>query len=227
MTMTQTTEGFSSEIAAYGGFADAIGGVATVVLAIIGLSGVYPNVLLGIATIVFGAALLIQGGTLLSEFARFTFPAGVASASQEQVGGIGSLSSVFLVGAGGVILGVLALIGIHSAVLTAVAVIAFGAALVFSSNTVMGLHQLKATTARGSGLLTGSEILAGEVVSGSAGIQVIAGVAAIVLGILAAVGHFPTDLSLIALIELGATLILTGTSLSFIVLSFMRPVRLS
>lgn len=227
MTMTHTTEGFSGEIATYGGFADAIGGVATVVLAIIGLSGVYPNVLLGIATIVFGAALLIQGGTLLSEFARLSFPAGMVTSSHDQLGGIGSLSSVFLVGAGGIILGVLALIGIHPVVLTAAAIIAFGAALVMSSNTVMSLHQMKASTFRVSGMQTGSEILAGDVVSGSAGIQVIAGVAAIVLGILAEVGHMPADLSLIALIELGATLILSGTSLSLIVLSFMHPTRMS
>ena len=47
------------------------------------------------------------------------------------------------------------------------------------------------------------------------------------LGILAEVGHMPADLALIALIELGATLILSGTSLSLIVLSFMHPTRMS
>lgn len=225
MTMTQITEAIPSEYASYGGFADAIGGVATVVLAIIGLSGVYPDVLLGIATIIFGTALLIEGGAMLSEYARFVFPAGTATGAMEQSVSTGSLSALFLVGAGGIVLGVLALIGIHPAVLTAAAVIAFGGALVMSSNAAMSLHQLKMSSARAEAARSGSEILAGDVAAGSAGVQVIAGLAAIVLGILAETGHLPTDLSLIALIVLGAALILTGTSLSFIILSFMRPAR--
>lgn len=224
MSVTETAEGFSGEIAGYGGFADAIGGVATVVLAIIGLSGAYPSIFLGIATIIFGAALLIEGGAMLSEYVRLVFPAGAQAVSMEH-GSPGSLSAVFLVGAAGIVLGVLALIGIHPAVLTAAAVIAFGGALVLSSNAVMNLHQLKMNAARMSGTRSGAEILAGEVAAGSTGIQIVAGVAAIVLGILAVVGHMPAQLTLIALIELGATLILTGTSLSFIIMSFMRPVR--
>lgn len=47
------------EGAAYGGFADAIGGIAAIVLAIVGLSGARPEMMVAIATIVFGGALLI------------------------------------------------------------------------------------------------------------------------------------------------------------------------
>ena len=59
--------------------------------------------------------------------------------------------------------------------------------------------------------------------SGSAGIQALAGLAAIVLGILALAGN-TADLTLIlvALLALGATLVLTGSTLSATVLSFMR-----
>jgi hypothetical protein len=60
-------------------FADAIGGVATAVLAIIGLSGAHAEMMTAIATIVFGAALLIEGGTMLSEYAHIIFPPGLAA----------------------------------------------------------------------------------------------------------------------------------------------------
>jgi hypothetical protein len=61
-------------VANYGGVVDAIGGAATVVLAIIGLSGTSADMLLAIATIVFGTALLIQRGTILSELTHNDLP---------------------------------------------------------------------------------------------------------------------------------------------------------
>jgi hypothetical protein len=59
--------------------------------------------------------------------------------------------------------------------------------------------------------------------SESAGALSLAGLAAIVLGILAVVGMNPIVLTLAALIALGATLVMTGSSLSATVMSFMRP----
>jgi hypothetical protein len=68
MAMTYSSTA-SSDVASYGGFVDALGGIATIVLAIIALAGVKPEILVSIATVVFGAALLIQGGAMLTEFA--------------------------------------------------------------------------------------------------------------------------------------------------------------
>ncbi len=174
---------------AYGGLIDAIGGVATIVLAICGLVGIAPPMMVAVATIVFGVALLIQGGAMLSEYAQVIFPAGVRGAP-EQFGG-NSLALVFLVGAGGIVLGVLALLGINSAVLTPVAVIGFGTALLLSSNAVWHLYVLRRASAQmqasvsGQAQHIGAEMLASEMASGSAGIQALAGLAAIVLGVLA------------------------------------------
>jgi hypothetical protein len=179
--------------------------------------------MLPIATIVFGAALLVQGGTMLSEYARIIFPAGAGGAAVENFGG-GSLAVVFVVGAAGIVLGVLALIGINSAILSAIAIIAFGAAMVLSSNSVMHLQILKSTFATTGTARFGGEILAGEMASGSAGTQALAGLAAIVLGVLGVIGGgSATVLSLVAILALGATIVLTGSSLSGAVLSFMRP----
>ena len=217
------SESLSRESAAYGGFADAIGGVATIVLAIIGLAGIRPDMMVGVATIVFSAALLIEGGAILSEYARIIYPAGGQTASVEHIGGSG-LSAHFLVGAAGIVLGVLALLGIASGVLTSVALIAFGAAMVLSSNSVWQLHQLKRRMLPAEGRsMSGSEILANEMASESAGALTLAGLAAIVLGVLAVAGMNSTVLTLAALIVIGATLVLTGSSLSATVVSFMRP----
>jgi hypothetical protein len=214
----------SRESGAYGGMVDAIGGIVTIVLAICGLAGIAPVMMVAIATIVFGVALLIQGGTMLSEYAQVIFPPGTRATSIEHFGG-NSLSAVFLVGAAGIVLGVLSLLGINPAILTPVAAIAYGTALVLSSNAVWHLYVLRSAAMRSEmqTQFVGSEVLASEMASGSAGIQALAGLAAIVLGILAVAGSMnDLILNLIALLALGSTLVLTGSTLSATVLSFMR-----
>ena len=79
MSMTQT-ETLIGESAAYGGCADrkdnagvfgqhralwTVGGIVTIVLAVVGLAHTAPEMMAAIATVVFGAALLIQGGNRL------------------------------------------------------------------------------------------------------------------------------------------------------------------
>lgn len=218
---------------AYAGLVDAIGGVATIVLVIVGLVGIAPWKMVTIATIVFGVALLIQGGAMLSEYAQIIFPAGTRTASFEQFGG-GSLSVVFLAGVAGIVLGVLALLGISPAVLTPIATITYGTALVLSSNAVWNLYMLRRALARievGSATtstqsdpsLVGGELLASEMASSSAGIQALAGLAAAVLGVIAVAGsQYDLTLNLIALLALGATIVLTGSTLSAMVMGFMR-----
>jgi hypothetical protein len=215
------------ETAAYGGFVDAIGGIAAIVLAIVGLAGVRPEMMVAIAVIVFGVALLVEGGAMLSEYMRIMFPGGSQSFGVENLGGVG-LSAHFMAGAAGIVLGVLALLGIASVPLTSIALIVFGAAMVLSSNSVWQLHQLKRTamTVSEGQPVSGTAILANEMASGSAGALTLAGFAAIVLGILAVAGLNSVVLTLAALIALGATLVLTGGSLSATVVGFMRNTEL-
>jgi hypothetical protein len=91
--MSYSSSTASADVASYGGFVDALGGIATIVLAIIALAGVKPEILVAIATVVFGAPLLIQGGAMLTEFALIeTTP---ESGSRSTGDG---LSALFLVG---------------------------------------------------------------------------------------------------------------------------------
>jgi hypothetical protein len=205
--------------ATYGGLADAIGGIATIVLAILALAGVEPTTVLPIAIIVFGAALLVQGGTLVSEYESIMSPVAGTGAVPEQFN-LGGLSVLFLVGVAGIVLGILALLGIAPETLTAISVIAFGTGLLLSSNSVRHLSMLQ--TSRSDTPEAGAELLAGEMASGSASMQMLAGLAAIVLGILAVAGIKPGILMLAALIVLGSAVILTGSALTGMILGFMR-----
>ena len=211
-----------AETAAYGGLLDALGGIATIVLAIIGLTSFDPVGMAGIATIVFGAALLIEGGTILSEYAHIMSP----SETMLEPNSLRSegLSAMLLVGSGGIVLGVLALLGIASPELTAIAVIAYGSALILSSSSLSHLYMLESQTLQ-SGTRSINELLAGQVASGSAGVQLLAGLAALVLGILAIAGYNPLLLTLSALLVLGVTVLLTGGTLTGLLMSFMRPRR--
>ena len=217
MSMTYSSSTMSSDAASYGGFVDALGGIAAIVLAIIGLSGVRPEILVSIGTVVFGAALLIQGGAMLTEYAQIEMmPEANVSASG------GGLSSLFLVGVAGIVLGVLALLGVHAAILTSIAAIAFGAALLISSSAVWQLLTSRSIAARFEARAPILRVVASEVAAGSVGVQAMAGLGVIVLGILAVSGIFTASLTLVALLVAGAAIVLTGSTLSGTMIGFMR-----
>ena len=111
-------ENRSSDTAAFGGMLDAVGGIATVALAIIALAGLVPDVLMAIATIVFGATLIVQAGALISELSGISSspPAIAASAASDSLSG-GGVGVMFLVGVSGIVLGILALLSITPLVL--------------------------------------------------------------------------------------------------------------
>lgn len=222
MNATTTVESTAAQKAAYGGLIDSLGGIAVAVLAIVGLTGFDPHGMAAIATIVFGAALLAQGGTILFEYTSI-LSATSASVSDIDRTGAEGLPTLFLVGAGGIVLGILALLGIAPAALTSAAVIAFGSGLVLSSGVVRQLSQLQADMLPPAPPRTGNELFAGQMVAGSASFQALAGLATIVLGIIAVVAD-PTP-KLVALLLLGITVLFTGSTLSGLVLSFFRSSR--
>jgi hypothetical protein len=217
MSTTFSTEpSVAGETSAYGGLVDALGGIATIVLAIIALSGTKADIMLSIATIVFGAALLVQGGAMLSEFAQTEATAGASA------GGSGGLFGLFLVGVAGIVLGVLALLGVHQQVLTSAATIAFGGALVVSASAVCQLLTVRSVAARFPARGSMLSFVASDVAAGSSGIQGMAGLAVIVLGILAISGTASLTLTIVALLVAGAALVMTGSTLSGTMIGLMR-----
>jgi hypothetical protein len=209
MSVMQTAATATTETS--GIFAEAVGGIATIALTIIALAGTNPEFLLATATIVFGAALLIEGTSIVTDYAH------VFSASTGALGfqiGTGGLAAVFLSGVTGIVLGVLALLGVHAPVLTSVAVIVFGSALVLSSNSMSNLYAMKAR-------MTSDMVLSGAV-PGTAGAQALAGIAAIVLGILAVAGAATQTLTIVALLVLGGAILATGNGMNNAMISMFR-----
>ena len=202
-----------------GGLIDDVGGVATVILAILGLIGFYAPIMAVIATILFGVTLLIQGNGMMSGYARFSVPLGANS----PINGfnVSGRSALVLLGAGGVALGVLSLLDFNSAVLTPIASILFGSALVLSSVSAWHLHVVSRASARDEE--PSRDILANQMVFDSAGIQIFGGFATVVLGVLAVSGaRYDLTFNLVALLILGSALVLKGGSLNAILLSFMH-----
>src|SRR5262245_42775978 len=99
---------------------EAIGAIAVVVLAIIGLAGLFSSLLASIATIVLGAAILLEGVTTDSTYAKTTGGVHFAMFS-------GAFTTETLGGVAGIVLGILALFGGYSQTFLAVALIVFGA----------------------------------------------------------------------------------------------------
>jgi hypothetical protein len=161
---------------------------------------------------------------MLSEYTRLSFPSGIMQSAQEGIQG-GGMPALFLVGASGIVLGVLSLLNIVPGTLTSAAVIAFGTAMLLSSNSVWHLYRVKQASQRPATerMASAGEILAGEMASGSAAVQCVAGVAAMVLGILSVSGVYTNVLTLVGLLILGATVLLTGTTLSGAAMSFAEP----
>lgn len=202
-----------------GGLSNDVGGVATVILAILGLINFYAPIMAVIATILFGVTLLIQGNGMMSGYARFSVPLGANSPIKGF--NVSSRSALVLFGAGGIALGVLSLLDFNAALLTPIASIVFGSALVLSSVSVWRLNAVRRASAKGEE--SSGDILANQMLFDSAGIQIFGGFAAVVLGVLAVSGaRNDLTFNLVALLILGSALVLKGGSLNAILLSFMH-----
>jgi hypothetical protein len=164
-------------------------GIAVIVLAIIAISGVSVEILASIATIVIGAGLMVQGFNSAAEHAK-AMPAEASAAA-----GAEPTSDVmvdFVAGVTGIVLGILALIGVNAAHLVPAALIVFGASLLLSGTLSFG--------ERGTAAAGGAEVLTG--------------LAAVVLGILSLVLPESWMLVLVGFIAVGATMLMVSASFS-------------
>ncbi|HZP87922.1 MAG TPA: hypothetical protein VFB54_13990 [Burkholderiales bacterium] len=189
---------------ATGSTLEALGGAAAVVLAILGLARIAPNYMLPIAGIVIGATLLAQGGLSTAEASRLVSGADTTQ-KVEVEGGFGAEG---LAGAAAIVLGILALISIDPLVLMSVSAIVLGAGLLLEGAGVAAMARTAVIDETMSGAHTTHNVMAG-----SAGAQVLVGLAAIVLGILALVGLNSIVLDLVAMLAIGAGMLLSGAAL--------------
>ncbi len=203
-------EEISAEMVTGGSAVEAVGGIATVVLAIVGLAGIFPLYLTAVAAIVLGASLLLQGGAVAARFSRLLTATAGARMPAHDIGG--GVSAGFLGGVAGIVLGILSLLLIYPQVLLPVTAIVFGAVLLmaFGSTARLNTFVIERCTA-------GNELarrVAGDMVLAANSAQALVGVAGIVLGIVGVVGVYPIILSLVAFLVLGVAVVLSGTAMS-------------
>lgn len=198
---------------------EAIGGIVAIVLTILGLAHVAPDFLVAIATIAIGVALLFQGGVVAMEYASLVLRPSPQASSVTELGGGTAWSIVFLAGAAGIVLGILALLQVAPTELVAIAAIGFGAALVLGTTSATQVNVIRLSSL---GLDDTARNVAGGILSASVGVQAIAGLEAIVLGILALAGFNPVVLVLVALLGLGSFILVNGSVLSGSMLAMFR-----
>ena len=107
----------------------------------------------------------------------------------------------FLAGCAGIALGVLSILGIVPHTLVPAAIIVYGAALVMDSGTRSSLSEMENEHFGVRGV---TQEIARESASTLSGIQMLAGLGAITLGILAIIKIVPETLSLVGLLAVGA-----------------------
>ncbi len=200
-----------------GSIAEGVVGGGAVVLAVVGLSGIAPNLMLYVATIAIGAALLLEGGAISFRFSKLLRETH-AGPLQEAELGVG-VTSEFLGGVAGIVLGILSLLSMAPMVLVPAAVIIFGATLIMGSGATVRLNALELEGARES---TRLKRITHEAVSAAAGVQLLLGLAAVILGILAVTGKSPVVLGLAALLIVGVSGFLDAAAIAARLASMYR-----
>ncbi|MDQ3338276.1 MAG: hypothetical protein M4D80_24180 [Myxococcota bacterium] len=161
-TQAQIASGSSFEL---------VTGVIGAVIAVSGVAGYFPAYMAAIATIAIGLALIAQGGTLA---ARWQTGPHVASTARIEALGIGT---EVIGGFAGIALGALALLGVAPSVLSPVAMIVVGAALLFGGPAE---PQLAAAAPRARQPFR----VARDSMRTASSVMVMGGLAGIVLGVL-------------------------------------------
>jgi hypothetical protein len=204
-----------AQVVTGGSALEAVAGIAAIVLAIIALSttGTFAFYMTAIGTIVLGAGLVLYGSSVAVRVASAT-PV-VESFDEDTVLGVGVTAEV-LGGLAGIVLGILALCNLVPELLLAAAMIVFGGTLIFSSGTVSEVNEIGRPPVSDT-----VRQLTRRATVGAAGIQLLTGIAGVVLGILAVIGYRPWTLTQVAILCIGGGLLLAGGAVATRLMAFL------
>ena len=188
--------------------------VGAAVVSIVGLAGVFPRFLAAISIIALGAALLSRGANIVWRFSELLHEAGAGRESITEVSG--ALTTEFIGGLAGIVFGVLALLRVAPMTLMAVCIVAFGATLLLTTGEAawLGLAAVK----EGDVIRQISRLMT----SAAAGVQVLFGLAALVLGVLALAGVAPITMILAAALTVGAFILLNSSAVGSWLLNLLH-----
>jgi hypothetical protein len=197
----------AAKIEAAGFSTEAATAAAAVVLAILGLSGIYPQYMMPIATIAIAAALLLKGVAIALEFEQLRMETGPIDAATAELGT--GMSTELAAGAAGIALGVLALIGLVPGTLVTCALIVFGGALLVGGGETYRVAQLHAPRQPDE-----ADTASRQVAKSAGGVETLVGIGAVVLGILALTGIQPAVLVLVGLLTVASAQLASGLAVS-------------
>jgi hypothetical protein len=193
-----------------------LSGIA-LVLTLIGLSGIYAGYMLPIATIAIGAAFLVEGKAISSRFSRLL--AETSKDRLERTEFNAGLTSEFLGGSAGVVLGVVSLLNVYPMVLVAVALVVFGITLMLSSGLTVRLNTLESESGEESRRF---KRIAHEAMTASAGGELMLGLGGVVLGIIALSGILALTLNLVGMLIISVSAFVTGAAATTRMISLTR-----
>jgi hypothetical protein len=209
-------EKLTAKLILSGAMAETITGAAVLVVAIIGLAGFMPMAMLAIATMGLGVSFLFEAGTVTSRMSNLLSEVTESRVDMAELGG--GLSAEFIAGLGGITLGILSLVNVAPMVLLPIAAIVFGGALVMGSGVKARISHL--TISQEEHKLVRE--VARQALIAASGVEILIGLGAIALGILAILQIAPIELSLVAVLSVGGMLLLGGTAIGARMLSLFR-----
>lgn len=200
----------TAEIVTSSSMVETIAGGVALVLAIIAMAGTESMALSAVACIVLGSALLLQGWAMGARYTHLIHETqtGWWSTAAELGSGV---TVGFLAGVAGIVLGLLTLLGMADTVLLPVAAIVFGGALLLTCGATSKLNYLRMTQGETEHQ---QRVLARGGVAAAASFQVVLGLGAVVLGILALLHIQWMLLMLISLLAISASVIFSGAAVS-------------
>jgi hypothetical protein len=205
MAMYDESRGRASEAEPFGLLTEGAAGIAVIVLTIVALAGVSTLALASIAAIVIGIGLTVQAFNSAAEEARVMAPHMSMSTQDATLGGGVMVDCVC--GLTGIVLGILALVGINAAHLLPPALIVFGGALLLS-----GFISMRPRTIQVASSGTETRFVPYQGSHAAAGMEVLVGLAAIVLGVLSVIMAPFGVLVLVGFLAVGAALLMVSAS---------------
>lgn len=200
-----------------GSLSEGFAGAGAVAVAIITLASHGSMILLSIATILVGAALMFEGGAIAARYTNLLHETSHGGIDATELGT--GMTAQLIGGMGVITLGILALLSIDATVLAPIAAIIGGGSVLLGSGATARMNTVKVHRSNES---EEARSLAHAAIGSAASAQLFIGISAIVLGILGVLHIAAMQLSVIAMLALGFSVLMGGAALSGMSVMFRR-----
>lgn len=183
--------------------------IAGAILAIIGLAGMEPRWLLGVATIAVGISFLIEGAAIASRLSDLLHETTEGRVQMSELGA--GVTGETLAGVVGIVLGILGILNVYPLTLLPIAAIIYGAALILGAGANVRISEI--TFAHRESEATARNVIR-QAVLAATGFQILVGLGAVTLGIIALSGVYPLTLTLVAMLAVAGSFLLSNAAIA-------------